>query len=562
MFINLKELAQMSNNLKLLYVEDDENARNTTYKLLKNFFSVVITAVDGVDALEKFREEKFDLIISDINMPRLNGLEMLQEVREQNKEIPVLMLSAYSDSEYFLEAINLDVDGYILKPIVQEQFFKVLYKIVERMNIYEKNINYQENLEAEVKNRNAEIAYKLHFDPLTNLMSRYSFFRDVSKLFAPVVLLIDINKFKIINEVYGNDLGSKVLAKFAGYLSNTVDDSSCKLYRLSADEFAIVDTALDIDTEKYELLIAKLLDKLNNLKVKVKEYTITVDITIGLSSVEENSYESAKIALEYAKEHKKSYIMYSSAIDHRKESTLTLKCRDDIALAIDDKRVVAVYQPIVDKNKNIIKYETLMRLRKEDTLELVSPYEFLEVAIKTRLYEHLSSTVIFKALNKINETGLTLTINLTYSDIKNNQFVEEVEAFLKEHKKVGKLVVFEITESESIENYSDVKSFIKMFRAYGVRIAIDDFGSGFSNFEYILEIEPDYIKIDGSLIKDIDTDSRAHTLVEAIVQFSHKLGIKIIAEYVHKEIIFEMLKVLDVDEYQGFYFYEPLESIE
>jgi len=561
MSIDIKELAAIAQKLTLLYVEDDPIARESTLKLLSNFFGEIVTAIDGQDALEKFSKGDFDLIISDISMPNLNGLDMLKAIRNENSDIPVLMLSAHNDSNYFLEAIELDIDGYILKPLIHDQFLKALFKTVKKIELYSLSQNYKKELEAEVKSRNEEIIYKLHFDPLTNLLSRYSFFRDVAKLESPVILLIDIDKFKVINEVYGSNIGSKVLEKFATYLSLAVEDVNYNLYRLSADEFAIVDTARHIDTEKYEELIDLLFKKLNNLKLQVEGNVIAVDITIGLSSVEKNGYESAKIALDFAKKHRKPFVMYSTAIDHRKESGLTLKCRDDIALAIDEQRVVAVYQPIVDKEGKVIKHETLMRLQEQDTLKLMSPFYFLDVAIKTRLYEHLSSTIIFKALHLIKERDKVLSINFTYSDIKNSEFTKRVEEFIQENPQVGHKLVFEITESESIENYSDVKNFIRRFREYGVKIAIDDFGSGFSNFEYILEIEPDYLKIDGSLVKDIDTNAKAHTLVEAIVEFSHKLGIKIIAEYVHSETIFLMLKELDVDEYQGFYFSEPLEFI-
>ncbi len=562
MFANLKELAIIGQDLKLLYVEDDANARKTTLKLLNNFFKDITIAFDGEDGLNKFKIGKYDLIISDINMPNLNGMEMLRIIRSQNSKIPVLMISAYHDSEYFMEAIKLGVDGYILKPLIQEQFFSVLFKIIQKINLLDLNENYQKQLEYEVKNRNLEIEHKLYFDSLTNLFSRYSFFMDIKSIDIPVIILVDIDKFKVINEVYGSSVGSKVLKKFAYFLELAVNDDSSKLYRLSADEFAIVDRSKYSEVEKYELLIEKLSKQLNNLKIEVDENIISVDVTIGLSMVQENGYESAKIALDYAKKYKKHYVVYSTAIDYRKESSLTLKCRDDISLAINEKRVIAVYQPIVDKHGKTVKYETLMRLQEKDTLKLISPFYFLDVAIKTRLYEHLSMIIIFKALNVINSTKERLSINLTYSDIKNSTFVEKAEDFLISNREVGKRVIFEITESESIENYDDVKSFIKRFHSYGVKIAIDDFGTGFSNFGYILEIEPDYLKIDGSLVKDIDTNSRSHTLVEAIVQFSHKLGIKVIAEYVHSEVIFNMLKELNVDEYQGFYFSEPLERIE
>ncbi|MFK5881140.1 MAG: EAL domain-containing protein [Sulfurospirillum sp.] len=562
MSIDIKDLAKNSKNLKLLYVEDDKNARETTLKLLDNFFNNITIAIDGKDGIEKFKNKKYDLILSDINMPNINGLEMLKNIRKLDTEVSVLLLSAHNDSDYFLEAIELDVDGYILKPLVFKQFIKVLFKIVQKINLLALNENYQKHLESEVKKRSAELEHKLYFDSLTDLLSRYSFFKDIEKLDLPVILLLNIDKFKVINEVYGIDVGSKVLQKFADFLKLIIKDNSCKLYRLSADEFAIVDTTRHIDTEKYEELIRDIFKKLHYFKMSIDKNIISIDITIGLSTVEKNGYESAKIALDYAKKHKKSFMMYSSAIDYRKENSAALKYRDKISLAIDENRIVAVYQPIVDKNMLIVKYETLMRLKEENSQKLISPFYFLDVAIKTRLYSQLSHIIIFKALEMVNSTNKQLSINFTYSDIKNANLIEDIESFLYLHSEVGNKSVFEITESENIENYDVVKNFITRFKKYGVKIAIDDFGSGFSNFNYILEIEPDYLKIDGTLIKNIDTDANSHALVEAIVKFSHKLGIKVIAEYVHSKKVFDILKELDVDEYQGYYFYEPLQEIQ
>lgn len=561
MGIDLKQLASMSKNLKILYIEDDDIARSTTLKLLNNFFTDITIAVDGLDGFDKFLLNKFDLILSDINMPKLNGIEMLKLIREKDSTIPVLLLSAYNDTQYFMQAIELNIDGYIIKPISQEQFTNVIFKIVQKIIIFANDRDYRVQLERDVRMSNQELMHKLNFDSLTNLYSRYSFFADIKKLHAPSVLLVDINKFRTINEVYSSDVGTDLLKEFATRLKNTVKDKSYKIYRLSADEFGIVDTQNYENLQKYEMLIDELFYNLNNIKIDIDANIISVDITIGFSTVEENAYESAKTALEYAKKHNKAFMRYSNTIDYRKESSLALKCKDDIILAIKDKRVIPVYQGIVDKNEKLVKYETLMRLQEKDTDKLISPFHFLDVAIKTRLYDKLSSTIIMNALSKISNTKQTISINLTYGDIKNISFAQDIEDFILSNEGLGSRLVFEITESESIENYDDVKEFIKRFREFGVEFAIDDFGTGFSNFEYILEIEPDYLKIDGSLIKDIDKDLRAHTLVEAIVQFSHKLGIKVIAEFVHSKIIFDMLKELDVDEYQGFYFYEPREEV-
>ena len=557
----LKSLVSLSIDLRLLYVEDSKEARQATLKMLSHFFNDITIAIDGKDGLDKFFSSKFDLVISDINMPRLNGLEMLEQIREYDSAIPMLFLSAYNDNEYFLRSIELGIESFIIKPIKQEQFITALSKVVEKIDLRKQNKRYQEHLEDEVAKRTAELDYKLHYDELTGLQNRISFFEHLSSPQLHVLFLVDIDKFKTINELYGNAVGTQVLCEFADFLSTMVIDT-CRIYRLSGDEFAVLDHVDYIDPDKYEDYLNHFFNELKDFRIEIEDNSISLDVSIGISTAQDETFEKAEIALEYAKTHKKHYVMYSSQIDKRQEQSETLKTRDMIYKAIYDHRIIPVYQPIVNQKGQIVKYETLMRIQAKETLELMTPYYFLDVAIKTRLYSQLSSIIIFEALRVLDTTQNILSINFNYSDIKNKSFINELDAFFMLSSDIGKRCIFEIVESENIESYDDIKKFIARFRRYGVKIAIDDFGTGFSNFEYILEIEPDYLKIDGSLIKNIDTDERSHTLTQAIVEFSHKLGITVIAEFVHSEKIYEMLKVLNVDEYQGFYFSEPVERIE
>jgi len=527
----------------ILYVEDDKGARDQLSTFLQRFASELFVATNGKEGLNLYHEHHPDIIITDIKMPAMNGIEMLSSIKESNEKQHAIFTTAYSDVEYLIEAINLQVDGYILKPIDISQIEAKIVDIVE--HIWLQN----------------ELKRKIYFDYLTNLSNRFSFFEDIHTKETPAVFLIDINKFRVINEVYGSEIGSKVLVKFARELEKIVKNSSYKLYRISGDEFAIFDKESSADTDKYKLLLEKILNTLDNLHLHIDNNTITIDITVGVSTTQKNGYESANVALNDAKKSRKSFVIFTPEMNHKKESMEVLKIKDEISLAIEESRVKAVFQPIVNQKGEILKYETLMRLQSKDSDKLIAPFYFLDIAIKTRLYEHLSSIIIFEALNLLAQSTHTLSINFAYSDMTNKPFLHDIESFLLEHKDVGRRAIFEITESENIQDYDDVKEFIKRFRDYGVKFAIDDFGSGFSNFEYILEIEPDFLKIDGSLVKNIDTDEKSHTLVKAIAGFSHKLGIKVVAEYVHSEIVFEMLKELDVDEYQGFYFWEPLIAI-
>nr|MBL0707479.1 EAL domain-containing protein [Sulfurimonas sp.] len=551
----------ISRTLRLLYVEDDSRARKTTLEMLKNFFDTIVTAIDGDDGLSKFKEGSFDLIISDINMPKLNGIDMIKEIKEIDTNISVLFLSAHNESSLLNDAIRLDIDCFMLKPLNLKQFVLSLSKVCQKIQFKRDRESYKINLEKEVKQQTQELDIKLHFDELTGLHNRYSFFEDIKTIKTPIIFIADINKFKTINEIYGSEIGSLVLKQFASFLLKFAQNTSYKVYRLSGDEFLLRDKVQSIDPDRYEEDIAHFFKLLDNFKVELEDDFISLELTIGFSTSQHDAFECAKIALDFAKEHKKPYAMYSTIMDKRDKEKEALKWKNKIKSAISNNRVVPVYQAIVDKDENIVKHETLMRLKDAKNDKLITPYHFLDIAIKTGLYKALSTYIIFEALYLLESSSNTLSVNFTYTDIQSISFLNEIESFFKKSPDVARRVIFEITESESISNYEVVKKFIKRFRAYGVKIAIDDFGSGFSNFDHILEVEPEYIKIDGSLVKNIDIDKKAYVLVSAIVGFSHKLGIKVIAEYVHSRLIFEILKDLDVDEYQGFYFSEPKQEL-
>ena len=561
MNVDLKELRNACKDLHLLYVEDDVKARTIMLEMLEHLFTHITLATDGQDGLEKFKNASFDLIITDINMPRLTGVEMLTKIRSFDTKILVVVLSAYNEPELFLQTLRLGVDDFIIKPIEHNQFLNSLKKTTDKIKLLKQLQAHHQDLEDEVKKRTKELQTKLYYDDLTSLFSRYSFFEDIKEMQNPIIFLLDIDRFKLVNEIYGLEIGSIVLQEFAKFLLKFTQNSHFRVYRVSSDEFVLLEDTLDVDYSVYEHLVDDFFQKLSNFQVLLQDDFITIDVTIGISIAQKYPLECAKIALENAKENQKSYTTYSLSMNKKDEKRDALLWKHKIKSAIEENRIIPVYQAIVNESRGIVKYETLMRLEDAQTQELISPYFFLDIALKTKLYNSLSATIIFKALKLAHETDTILSVNFTFTDIKNKYFIQSIAEYIKEHKDVGTKLVFEITESENIESFKLVKEFIHKFRMFGVKFAIDDFGSGYSNFEHILEIQPDYLKIDGSLVKHIDTDKSSYILVKAIIDFSHKLGITVIAEYVHSETIFTLLKELHVDEYQGFYFYEPQQKL-
>ena len=562
--ILLQKCAQYCQEFKLLYVEDSEDIRLYTTETLKHFCPNVTTAKDGIEGLEKFKKEKFDMVLTDINMPNLNGLEMAKEMRKIENSVPILVLSAYNETEYFLESVKIGVDGFILKPLDLTQLIESLYKAAEKVHLRKELKIYQESLETKVQQRTQEIEYNLYHDDLTGLLNHKAMLQDIDKSKQHLLFLIDIKGFQKINDVYGLKNGNLILQEFSKKLSKFDINQTYSIYRAYSDGFVLYHTVDKLDDAFYENEKSTLLAYLSSIEIYldvIEEY-IHIELSIGASVNEEDSFIKAETALQYAKKNNENFVRFTPEMDTAQKVAQNLQWQKRIKKAIKDDNIIPVFQGIVDNNQHVVKYESLMRLReyRDEKEELISPYFFLEIAKDTQQYDKLTRIMIFKVFEKMQKEKVNFSINLSSEDLINIAQMKFLQDAIIKFD-VGSRLVIEILESEVIDDYKTIMDALNNLKKYGVRIAIDDFGSGFSNFEHILKLRPDYIKIDASLIKNIITDKSSYILVKAISQFSKELGMKVIAEFVSSKEIFDILQELDIDEYQGFYFSVPSVSL-
>ena len=185
---------------------------------------------------------------------------------------------------------------------------------------------------------------------------------------------------------------------------------------------------------------------------------------------------------------------------------------------------------------------------------------FLEIAKKSGIYTELTKIILNKAFDTFRNTKYDFSINLCVEDIKDTKTKKLIYNKLKDND-ISHRVIFEIVETEDIENYEEIKEFIERIHEYGAKIAIDDFGTGYSNFEYIIKLHIDYLKIDGSIIKEVTSDKSAELIAETISSFSSKLGIPTIAEFVHNEAVHKKVEKMGLCYSQGYYFSEPCSDI-
>ncbi len=413
--------------------------------------------------------------------------------------------------------------------------FLVLNKLNKELDLYQKKVRLSEK----------KLRYKLYVDELTKLKSRKSLIENIEKQNFKYLILIDIKDFNSINQSFGTNIGDLYLIKFAKLLKQfkSMIHKSIGIYRIGSDEFVVTSK---YDEEETKQLCNRLLNFVTSKSIKIDNIELDINVTIVYSTFA-NPLKNALITLEIAKYQNKNIISFND-IKHNEH---ILEIKQLLNTAIEKNQITPYAQPIVNNEGKVIKYELLMRIVTEN--KVIPPY-FLEDAKRLKLYTKISSIMIDKCFEFINETDILCSINIDMQDISNPEIVQKLRYYTSD---LNKAVVFEILESESFKNYDLLKDFINEFRSYGVLFAIDDFGSGYSNYREIIELKPDYLKLDGSLIKDIIKSKDVLIILDSILLITKLLNIKTTAEFVENEKIFKRLRAMGVDEFQGYYFAKP-----
>lgn len=447
------------------------------------------------------------------------------------------------------EKITFDI------PYAQREFTQIIHAFESMQNrVYEYSNEIQsinKDLELKITEQTREATRHLYYDNLTALPNRLKLQEDLSVKPTNTVAILNIDDFKEINDFFGIDAGDWLLSQIAHWLT----EMKLSPYRLGGDEFSFR-LKPGSSTLEFRHDIEILLSLLSEKIFMIGEETVHVRATVGIAVESDKPLIHADVALHKARKLKLQYSVYdqSEGIEQQYQANIAMSAQ--IRQALVEHRIVCQYQPIVScSSGKIEKFETLVRIRNEDGT-LIGPYEFLPIAQKTKLYHHITQEVVYQACNLFAARHEQFSINLSSSDILDNRTVTTIENILRQTGTANR-VIFEILESEGIENFDEVASFIARMKALGAKIAIDDFGTGYSNFENILKLNVDILKIDGSLIKSIDQNSRHRIVVEAIVDFAHRIGVDTVAEYVTSEEVLQNVTDLGITYAQGFHTGKP-----
>ena len=511
------------------------------------------------DSRKKFLEERAAEEIAPISGDfSTSGFYTYGEFNNVNNEnmfytetMTILVLSEHVDARIKIDSeLTNKCDYYSDQDSALYNLIKTTGEELNQLNL---------KLEEKIKEKTEELEEQYYKDELTGLENRNKLILGLSERKYDKLVIIDIKSFNDINDFYGNTIGDIVLKALSKLISLYCNQNKLNSYRVNSDIFAVVDNIGS--KEEFIEKIRILQTVINNECFFYEEGKIYITVTMALALGEESLFEKVEMALHYAKKNKNLFQIYKEELniyEGIKENIIwTKKIKDAIA----DNRIVPFFQPIVNNRLGTIeKCEALIRMIDENG-KIISPYFFLDIAKKAGLYKELTIIMLEKTFEVLNKTNYEISINLLLQDIISSEIRTLIIEKLEKAKNPQK-VVFEIVESEGIETFNEVTEFIKEIKKYGSKIAIDDFGTGYSNFSYLMKLNVDYIKIDGSIIKNIHKDKSAELVTKTIVAFAKEFGIETIAEFVSEEEIYNKIRDLNIDYSQGYYFSEPKEIIE
>lgn len=416
-----------------------------------------------------------------------------------------------------------------------------------------------------------QLKYLASHDSLTGLYNRHHFEIMLEQLASDAILnnrlhglvYIDLDHFKVINDTFGHQKGDNILREMSALLGKRIREPDL-LCRLGGDEFAVL--LHDITSTTANSFARDIQKIISEFSFQLHEHRLNLGCSMGVTIIDGSSANAgeylvrADIALYVAKGRGRNLIhQFDPADNESDELRRWINISQKIRKAVAEDRMLLYFQPIFDVQKNEISYyEALVRLQ-EVNGDILGPGEFipaLEASGEMHLLDRWIIRLATKTLRDYPELN-HIAINLSAQAFKDESLVPSILESLKETGVNPNRITFELTESASLFNLSITQRVISELHKLGCSFSVDDFGSGFSSFSYLKDLPADYIKLDGSFIKNLHNDTVDQTLVKSIIQVIQALGKKAVAEYVENQEILDILKAMGIDFVQGYHIGHP-----
>lgn len=480
---------------------------------------------------------------------------------------------------FFTIVITISLDKLIFSPIAaisRALKLEALGKESENLPIVkaketEDLVNAFSEMSSKVRTRQIELEYHALHDSLTSLPNRTLLLNRIAyniraskrdeRNFS--LLILDLDDFKEVNDTLGHIAGDNLLIKVGDRVKNVLRDVDT-VARIGGDEFSIL---LPNTGEEQSIIISKKILSSFSEIFSVEGVDVSISASIGIAIYPEHGDDvqtllrCADIAMYVAKRNKLGCKVYSKDEDDHSLSRLSMT--RDFRDAMANDKLSVNFQPVYDiSNQKIIAVEALSRWYHPEH-GFVSPEKFISLAEQTGLINSLTYWVLDKAVEQVakwNGLGfqLSVAVNLSVYSFKDPEFIGEVHSVLKKYDFPEEYLKLEITEGAMMENPLHAIEVLTELHSMGIKLSIDDYGTGFSSMTYLKQLPVDELKIDKSFVIGLDSDESNDAIVRSTIDLAHNLGLKVVAEGIETEKVYKLLQEYNCDLAQGFHLSRPV----
>ena len=550
--------------LNILVVDDDVDDRNLIHEMIRDGLGTQFELTQATslnEALTLLGKSPFDILLLDLDLPHSLGLDTLRQLHQAFPSSAILILSGLEDEALAVQAVQNGAQDYLIKGQVNSQALsRAIRYAVERHRVHE------------------QVAYQAHYDHLTGLANRglfherlhYALARCNRNDTAIALLFLDLDQFKAINDTFGHAYGDIVLKTVANRLKKCIREVDTGV-RMGGDEFAILLDEIS-SVENVSVIAQRLIDLVAQ-PMMIQDHELHITCSIGATiypwdcATAQDLLKHSDTAMYRAKAQGGNNIQFYTA--GMQTSPLDGNTIDiELRRALTKGEFLLHYQPQMDlRTKQIIGMEALLRWQ-HPYQGMVGPMDFIPKAEETGLIVPIGEWVLQTAslqLKKWESEGRPITpvsVNLSARQVHQRNLPASIESILHATQLDPQYLQVELTESYVINESPSTLSTLQELKAMGVKIYIDDFGVGYASLRYLKAFPLDGLKLDQSLLYDIETDANNAAIVKAIIALSNTLGLTIIAEGVETEVQANLLSEYGCDVIQGYWLTPPIPAHE